>query len=408
MRKVLFIGFVWPEPKSSAAGIRILQLMRLFTERGYKVKFGSAAKKNQYSFDLSTIGVSECAILLNDNSFDDYIRKIQPDIVVYDRFMIEEQYSWRVREACPNTIHLLDTEDLHFLRYARHKLKKVNVNQVELASFELTQREIASIFRCDLTLIISNFEMKLLIEEFGIPATLLFYIPFLEDIISEKNKSYFIPFEKREHFTFIGNFLHQPNWQAVRLLKERIWPFIHNELPNVQIHVFGAYVSPKVLQLHDESTGFLIKGRAEDAVQTLQKYRGLLAPISFGAGIKGKLLDATKGGTPYITTSVGLEGLTDNENGVQLEEFAEKSVSIYKDKKLWYEYQKISVERFNRKFDKVLFEDAFVNRVHVIRNDINIHRAQNIVGRILNRNQYQSSKYLSLWIEEKNKKYPES
>lgn len=404
MGKVLFIGFVWPEPTSSAAGIRILQLVRLFADRGYSVEFVSAARKSQYSFDLSKIGVSEYVILLNDSSFDDYIKKLQPDIVVYDRFMIEEQYSWRVRQAYPHAIHLLDTEDLHFLRHARHKLKKQNVSQIELASFELTQREVASIFRCDLTLIISNFEMGLLIKEFGIPSTLLFYIPFLEEVISKENKDHFMSFGEREHFSFIGNFVHEPNWQAVRLLKERIWPSIRKELPLVQMHVYGAYVSPKVLQLHNESEGFIIKGRAHDAVQTLKKYRALLAPISFGAGIKGKLLDATKAGTPYITSSVGLEGIADNSVGVTLEAFAEKSINIYKDEKLWDQYQDTSVELFNHQFDRVIFENNFLDKVLEIQNNRDRHRAQNIVGRILNRNQYQSAKYMSLWIEEKNKK----
>ena len=125
-RKVLFIGLVWPEPTSSAAGTRIIQLIQLFLANGDEVHFASAASKSDFSFELTTLGVIEHQIKLNDSSFNDWLKELNPFIVVFDRFMIEEQYGWRVQQECPNTLRILDTEDLHFLRHARqqaHKLK---------------------------------------------------------------------------------------------------------------------------------------------------------------------------------------------------------------------------------------------------------------------------------------------
>src|SRR5690606_12663340 len=97
-----------------------------------------------------------------------------------DRFVSEEQFGWRVSQECPNAVQILDTEDLHFLRSAREKAfkKKEEINLYN----ETTIREIASILRCDLSLIISEFEMNLLLNEFHIAPELLYYLPFIEQI----------------------------------------------------------------------------------------------------------------------------------------------------------------------------------------------------------------------------------
>ena len=101
---VFFIGFVFPEPQSSAAGSRIIQLINFFKTQGFTVVFGSAANRSEHSFDLKSIGVVEEQLNLNSNCFDDFILKLNPDIVVFDRFMTEEQFGWRVADFCPKAI----------------------------------------------------------------------------------------------------------------------------------------------------------------------------------------------------------------------------------------------------------------------------------------------------------------
>ena len=165
--KVLVIGYVWPEPKSSAAGSHILSIMHAFRNQGWQVEFASAAQKTQHMFDLESGGFSSAEITLNCDSFNDYIRQLNPDIVMFDRFMIEEQFGWRVDTFCPNALKILDTEDLQSVRNARHLAHKANrILQVEDWSSDLAKREIAAILRCDLSLIISDFEMQLLIQQY--------------------------------------------------------------------------------------------------------------------------------------------------------------------------------------------------------------------------------------------------
>lgn len=402
MKTLLIIGFVWPESRSSAAGTRMLQLIQLFNKEGFTIHFASAANKTNYSDDLSKFHLYEHEILLNSDSFDSFVKKLNPDIVIYDRFMVEEQYSWRVRSQCPKTLHILDTEDLHFLRYARQKLGGKNISLSELTSFPITKREIASILRSDISLIISEYEIKLLTQEFHIRDSQLFYLPFLEEEIPEEN---LIPsFKERQHFVFIGNFIHEPNWQAVRTLKEKIWPELRKKTPQAEIHIYGAYLSEKVQQLNQPKERFIIKGRAEDAVQTLSRYRLLVAPLLFGAGIKGKFLDAAKAHTPYITTKIGDEGIGNPESVSDLVSFATTAENLYLNEDFWKQHQLHNRLLFSSLFDRKVYEKPFINTLNKIKDSLALHRAQHFFGQILLEEKFQSRKYMSLWIQEKNKK----
>ena len=226
--------------------------------------------------------------------FDRFVKELNPNIVLFDRFMTEEQFGWRVAEAVPSAIRILDTEDLHFLRKAR--LLSVKDGKDATTEFypylknETMVREIASIFRCDFSIMISEFEIELLLSEFNISETKLLYLPLLlrDDEIERMGSS--INFECRTHFVTIGNFLHPPNIDSVFYLKKSVWPHIHKVLPDVELHIYGAYPSHKIFSLHDEKSGFLIKGRADNVYDTLLTYRVMLAPLRFGAGQKGKLL----------------------------------------------------------------------------------------------------------------------
>lgn len=157
-----------------------MQLISIFKENGFEITFASAAQDSDFMVDLSENGVIKKSIELNSSSFDDFVIELNPDVVLFDRFMIEEQFGWRVTEHCPKAIRILDTEDLHCLRTARQKAFKENrkFKIPDLLSEEVAKREIASILRCDLSLIISEFEMNILTKNFKINSDLLFYLPF--------------------------------------------------------------------------------------------------------------------------------------------------------------------------------------------------------------------------------------
>ncbi len=406
MQKLLFIGMVWPEPQSSAAGTRIIQLIKTFLGAGFHISFASAASKSAYSFELSELGVVEQNISLNDSSFDDYIKTLQPEIVVFDRFMSEEQYGWRLRQQCPQAMSILDTEDLHFLRQARQEALKKN-KEPDYYS-EIARREIAAILRCDLSLIISQEEKKILETKFHINPAILYYLPFLEEPVEEAVVKAWKPFEDRQDFMFIGNFLHEPNWRTVQYLKSQIWPMLSKLLPKAALHIYGAYASAKVYQLHKPQERFLILDRAEDARLTMENYRLLLAPIPFGAGIKGKFVDAMQSGTPNVSSHIGAEDMlqADMWNGLLADDpaqFCASAVKLYTDKALWYTAQNNGISLLHRNYNKSNLEKPFLQALSKLSEEITAHRNNNFMGQILNSQVHNSLKYMSLWIEEKNK-----
>ncbi|WP_291135305.1 glycosyltransferase family 4 protein [Flavobacterium sp. UBA7663] len=403
MKHLVIIGTVWPEPNSTAAGSRMLQLISLFQKQDYEITFLCSASKSDFSFDLSQISVKTKAIQLNDSSFDTEITALNPNVVLFDRFMIEEQYGWRVMENCPNALRILDTEDLHFLRKAREVAYKQNRELVfEDYISDVFKREIASIYRCDLTLLISEYEMQLATETFKIDASILYYLPFLSEDMNTNVKK----FEDRQHFVSIGNFLHEPNWQTVLALK-KCWKSIKKQLPEAELNIYGAYVSEKAKQLHNEKEGFLIKGRAESVTQVYSNAKLLLAPIPYGAGLKGKLFEAMQLGLPSITTKMGAEAMNGNLdwNGFitsDEDDFIEKVIKLYNDKSLWETAQKNGYEIIEKRFKKELFTSDFMNRIEALQLDLKTHRNQNFLGQILQHQGLQSTKYMSKWIESKN------
>jgi glycosyltransferase involved in cell wall biosynthesis len=411
IQKLLIIGTVWPEPNSSAAGGRMLQLISQFKQQGFSITFASPAMDSDFMFDLTTLNVNKEAITLNCSSFDIFVKELNPNVVLFDRFMMEEQFGWRVAENCPDALRILDTEDLHCLRLARQKAFKENRNFIleDLLKEDIAKREIASILRCDLSLMISEFEMDVLKNTFKIDEKLLYYLPFLLEPISKATFEKFPSFEIRKNFIFIGNFLHEPNWNAVQYLKETIWPIIRKQLPEVELHIYGAYPSQKVMQLHQPKEGFHIKGRAIDANEVVQNARLVLAPLRFGAGIKGKLIEAMQCGTPSITTTIGAEsmqghlpwsGFVTND----ITEFTKASVQLYQDEKLWHKAQENGISIINQRYSRDLFEKDFTSKIDFLLSHLTQHRWDNFLGSLLQHHTLNSTKYMSRWIEAKNSK----
>ncbi|SRX55417.1 glycosyltransferase [Aequorivita sp. CIP111184] len=404
MKQLLIIGHTFPEPSTTAAGNRMMQLVALFAEKHYQITFASTAAISERTANLQKRNISVKNILLNDVSFDEFIKELNPETVIFDRYITEEQFGWRVSENCPKTLKILDTEDLHFLRKAREEaIKRGNaVSEANLFS-ENAKRELASILRCDLSLIISEYEMELLQNTFNISSEILYYLPFLVETFSEEKS---IPsFEDRQNFLAIGNLLHAPNVDSVVQLKQ-IWPEIKKQLPKAELHIYGAYAPQQILQLNNKKDGFIIKGWAADVETVMKNYRLQLSPLRFGAGLKGKLLDAMHFGLPSVTTKVGVEGMCGEfQFGGSIttsnEDFINASIKLYTDEKLWKEARQNGFEIIQKRFLKDLFSEDFKKHVRTLSKNLEKHRQENFIGQILQHHSLQSTKYLSKWIEAK-------
>lgn len=419
---VLIIGYVWPEPRSSAASGHVMQLIDCFLEQGWQVTFASAANEGEHKADLATLGIAEATIALNHDSFDTFISALQPDVVLFDQFLMEEQFGWRVEKHSPHALRVLETSDLQSLRHARHQAVKewlggkpdadltecFNMPREQLfnrmAASDLALREIAAIHRSDLSLMVSDVEIELLVDCFSVPAAQLHWVPLLVRDVPEYDGA----FEDRAHFITIGNFRHAPNWDAVLWLKNTVWPLIRAQLPTAQVHVYGAYTPPKAAALHKPAQGFHIMNWAEDALEVMSAARVSLAPLRFGAGIKGKIIDAMLCGTPTVTTPIGAEAMHGElafpgAVACEAQALADAAVGLYTDSERWGQAQRDGRQLLLARYDHARYCQALVARILALREGLAAHRLANFTGTMLRHHQHKSTQYMSQWIEAKNK-----
>ena len=421
---VLFVGFVWPEPRSSAAGQNILSYVKACLSANWRVSFCSGADTTTQSYDLESISVNTFNASLNCSSFDEQVGKLQPDLVIFDRFLSFEQFAWRVKKSCPSSALVIDAEDLHCLRNARHILNTQQKNPAQfmqsddialpqyrgLLNNEITRREIACILQADLTIVLSSYEFQLLRDVFSIPERQITHIPFILD-----NKALALKtggkYESKNDFIFMGNYRHAPNYHALKVLREQCWPAIFKRLkpqyPEVTCHIYGAYSTSKVHALASKKLHFQIHGFAPDQFDVISNARVMLAPITFGAGVKGKLLDAMICDTPSITTNIGSEGITalawPGAIVDDVDAFIDKACQHYDEKDVWHEAvtnaKTILSTDYNIDKNTLKFQES----MQEARDKVEENRAQNLLQQILDERHYQANKYMSQWIEAKNR-----
>ncbi|MGF6553858.1 hypothetical protein ABIA48_000238 [Pseudomonas sp. S30_BP2TU TE3576] len=420
--KVLVIGYVWPEPRSSAAGGHMMQILETFLQKGWDITFSSPAGTGEHRADLAPLGIREVPIELNNSSFDTFISELAPDVVLFDRFMMEEQFGWRVEKHCPNAMRVLESSDLQSLRDARHQRLKDRLKASDdnndfsemfapalreefefMADTDLAKREIAAIYRCDLTLMVSQVEIELLVEQFKVPRNLLHWCPLMVELPTRSP----VPFEDRANFLHIGNFRHAPNWDAVLWLKTTIWPLIRAQLPTAQLHIYGAYTPPKATALHNAAQGFHIMNWAEDALQVMSATRVCLAPLRFGAGIKGKIVDAMLCGTPNVTTPIGAESMCGEmawpgHVARSAQALADAAIKLNQDKLQWTQAQQAGVELLNKRYRQNIHGPALIERLEHCRKNLQSLRNGNFTGSMLRHHLHKSTQYMSQWIEAKN------
>lgn len=407
--KLLFIGKTWPEPKATAAGERIMQLLGWFKARGYRITFCSVAARGPHCCDLEAMGISTRKIELNDPSFDLFLKEEAFDISVYDRFMTEEQFGWRVMAMLPECLRILDTEDLHSLRISREQafLNKQQWNQSLWRADPVFFREMASIFRCDYSLIISSYELQQLRHTFPVLNERLLYLPFQYKIPEEKQPG----FEARKDFIFVGNGKHRPNLDAIDLLLETIWPELSRKIPQAELFVYGAYLPDRLKQAAVKKGRLKVMGWVENLANVMQGARLQLAPLRFGAGVKGKILQGITFGLPTLTTAIGGEGIYDTVTSGKLsvdtpDRFVVAAEKLYSDQQLWEQALDMAGKAAKDHFQAPqVFGSQFAEKLQSPR-PLYPGTESGLLASLLGKKAFDSSRYLSKWISEKKQKGP--
>ena len=422
--KVLFFCLVWPEPSSSAAGVRLDYLIRLFIREGFELHLSSTAEHGHYSALYEDLdGVYRHNLDPNSSEIRAKLAQINPDVIVFDRYPTEEQFSWHVMEACPKAIRILDTEDLHGLRRARQLSleeleKKGRLTHLYVAEHEIQPtsvyntialREMVSMHRSDLSLVVSDVELYYAQKYYGIPTNQLMYLPILSCRLF--GQSGHLNNDMSTHACFIGNFKHAPNRDAVHFLRYQLWPHIKKALSrqgdvNSECHIYGAYMDETMERLHNPSIGFHMKGRVDDVYSTIAAYGVLLAPLRFGAGVKGKILDAISMELPVVTTPIGSEGLSVHLDGVDFPGYVAKTVEEFKQsavKSLSTSAQSKWDFPDHKKLEQRLdteYGNAFIAQVNNMLEGKS--RIQHPIKLMLEQNSQLAHRYLSKYIQLKN------
>lgn len=417
----LLISYVWPEPQSSAAGLRDVHLIDALRQVGYEVCVASAAN-NEIGRSFCEKHYSVRPILLNDDSFDRWLGETQPDLVIFDRFVVEEQFGWRVRSSSPRSVCILDTQDLHFLRLSREKRFREYQSskiwsRVDSSPFldswddDLVCRELSSIYRVDLAWVLSSVEKNLLIEKFGIDSDRIGLSRFAYPELGSARLSdehLFREFQTRRGFAMVGNFRHAPNLDAFRWLRQTLWPEVRRVLPAAEVHLYGAYPPKEVMEAHAPGFGFFVHGPAADLKQVFLGRRVSLAPLRFGAGIKGKITDSWWHGIPVVSSSLGAEGMGERDywGGLIADEaqtFVQACLRLHEDFESWKASLLRGREILQRDFSTSRFLSDLkesLERAYAAHE----HRNADWVRQILNHSTVHSYRYFGKWIEEKNRK----
>ncbi len=397
-RKLLYIGSVWPEPSSSAAGVRTRQIIKSFLsdpKQKWKILFVSPSSYNSFSKELNGMGVETIRVPTNDPVMQKIVLNMSPDLVIYDRFIVEEQFGWRVREACPNIFEILDTQDLHSLRRNRAAQKEgKKIDQ------RLIYRELASLLKCHWSWVVSDYEKNLLIEKYQVPHQIISHIPFAP----EKRPEQIPSFSMRKNIAFIGNYRHEPNRDGILWFVKKIWPKVRKCKPKLELHLFGAYVPREISNLENCEMGVQVLGWCEDVSVVLSRYLATVAPLRFGAGIKGKVLESWNVGTPVIGTDVAFEGMgtLDHLDELKIEEDADWEIllsDIVSDPIFWEKMSLLSQGIIEKRF-------SFGRISKVIQAGVKKRnqesREKNWFREVLMMESFERSKYFSKWIELKN------
>lgn len=402
----LFFVYVWPEPASSAAGVRTRELMRALQAAGWKVSAVSPGGTSRFSEELNALGIETytCDPNLSPATDSALGALPAPALVVYDRFVMEEQFGWRARSLWPSAVHIVDTQDLHCVRRAREKLAHAGASWEKIkkpTTAELGEdllRELSSLYRADAALVVSSWEKELL-ESFTFPTQSLLHLPFPAETDAQPP-----PFLERSGFCFLGNFRHAPNLDSVRWLLGEPWPALRQKMPNAELHLYGSY-PPSEISQHKGKNGIYAHGPVADHRAALRKHRALLAPLRFGAGIKGKVLESWGTGTPVLGSPLTFEGML-AEGLVANDEksFVTAALALHEEGELWARQSELGKVALRATYEPNTLAENFLTFIAKNQQNLFANRESNLTGAMLRHHQSNSTKYFSRWIEAKNAK----
>ena len=348
---ILYIDAVTPEPQKDSGSLDSFNAMRILTNLGYRVHFvpgSNFAFWGQATQDLQNMGV-ECVYHPFYSNLDMFIddRGDMFDYAIVSRAECADLFIDKIRTRLPSAKIIYNTVDMHFLRMQR-RAETTKDKDLAVAAKSMRVKELSYIEQSDATIILSSVEEEVL-TDLGVNKDKLWLIPLIRPR-SER----IVEFESSQDMVFIGGYRHPPNVDAVDYMVEKIWPHIKKSLPGVKLRICGSSM-PESFQDY-ASDSIVIQGFVPDLNRLLSKTRLTLAPLRFGAGLKGKVASSIGAGVPVIGTSIAFEGMAkEGLSDVILQaddpkKFAKLAVKAYKTEKLWTDVSHAGVAYHNANY----------------------------------------------------------
>ncbi len=347
--RVLIIDACTPTPDQDSGSVRMQNLFRLFQQLGWKVSFlpENHARLEPYTTRVQTMGVEILYAPFFDGPRWFEQRGHEFDLVILSRHYVASQYLDLVHAWMPQARVWFDTVDLHYLREQRQAALE-DSEALRRQAAQTREQELKVARSCDLTLVVSPVEQQELAEV--APEVDVAVLSNIHSLPEETG----LPFEQRQGLVFVGGYQHPPNVDAAHWFVEAIFPLIRAELPEVTFHLVGSKAPDSVRAL-GEQPGVVFHGFVEEIEPFMREVRLAVAPLRYGAGVKGKVNMSMAHGQPVVGTPMAFEGMY-AEHGVHglmaetAEDFAREVVRAYQDPELWQRLSEGGRENVRRHF----------------------------------------------------------
>ncbi len=304
---ILVVDHYVPTWDKDAGSKTTFQYLQLFLQKGYRVKFlpDNFLKMEPYTSSLCQMGIEVLYGPVISSGIWKWIEENRQmiDIVYFNRPDITNHYIDYIRSHT-GWKRIFYGHDLHFLREYREYQLTGNEDKL-LQSQKWQELEFSVMQKTDMNYYPSVEEIEAihrLNEE--VPAKAITAYIFTDDAEVEGD------FEKREGLLFVGGFGHPPNKDGILWFANEILPLIQKELPDIRLYIAGSKADEEVMAL-SERQGIEVLGFVSDERlhELYQESRIVVAPLRFGAGVKGKVVEAMHEGAVIVTTGCGAEGI---------------------------------------------------------------------------------------------------
>jgi GT2 family glycosyltransferase/glycosyltransferase involved in cell wall biosynthesis len=350
-RQVLVIDSYTPTPDRDSGSLRMVELMRLLGEEGCAVSFFSQPLSHDgaYTEALQQLGVA-CWWRPWMKSAPAWLDRHggRFDAIIVSRHYILSPLLPMLRKLAPQAQIVFDSVDLHFLREQREAEHSLDPAAARVAA-RTRDAELALMRAADVTWVVSEYERALLAEME--PSLRIAVVSNVHRLVADSPAH-----AERSDLVFVGSFRHPPNVDAAAWLVGEILPLVLRQLPDIQLHLVGADAAESVQAL-GRQPGVRFHGHVPDLEALLDRSRLSVAPLRYGAGIKGKINQSLARGLPVVATSCAVEGmfLRDGEDVLvadSAEQFAEAIVRLHSDAELWQQLRAGGIENTRRFFSR--------------------------------------------------------